>query len=674
MFLGTQYFRPPSPRPAEWDRDLRFMRDSGIELAKIWLNWSAVNPRPGAWDFALYDRFLDTAEAAEMPVLVQIMTEGAPLWLGRESPDLLYRETRYGRGHPLVGISPLSTGGFPGVCAHHPDGRRATEEFVARTARHLRGRTGIYGYDAWNEIWHFPCVCEHSQRAYHDFLAATYGGPAEVALAYGDMLITDLAELELPPPGTAAAFPVTLDVAAFRRQDAVDRMRWLTGILRREDPGRTVVGHGLDTPFGTRTDAPALAAEVDVWGASSYAGDSPNDPYGFDRAELRLVHELNITRDAAPGRRWWLAEHTAGAIFGGLGFSRRRERSTVKAVLAFGMGAEAALYWQWRAQGFADESPNFGIAEIDGGTSPEVDEVARLGHALQMHRDLLGSLEFPAQRVGVVWDIRVADHAEVTFDDLGVRHARGIYDALLQAGYDIRLLTLADVARDGVPEGLRALVLPAPFFDLEGLGENLARWVADGGTLVAGPFVQRWGTDHWASQQHPLPPLDAVFGAVHARHEYPADPTVHGLPGERMVETYRLAGAEALGHSEGEPALTRHRHGAGTAYLLGTFAGAPHYAHRTSALPDFLVGIFTEAGAPPEHIVPEGCILRAALSSAGPVLFAVNLGVTPAEVEVPWDGAAARDILAAEALPIVDGTLRFTLAADGARIILPIAG
>jgi hypothetical protein len=32
MFIGTEYYRPPNPRPEDWDNDLKLIKDCGLEL------------------------------------------------------------------------------------------------------------------------------------------------------------------------------------------------------------------------------------------------------------------------------------------------------------------------------------------------------------------------------------------------------------------------------------------------------------------------------------------------------------------------------------------------------------------------------------------------------------------------------------------------------------------
>jgi hypothetical protein len=69
--IGSHYLRPPNPRVEDFDRDLALMRKTGPQVAKVWVYWTTVNPKPGVWVWDVYDRFFDAPERQGLRVLLR---------------------------------------------------------------------------------------------------------------------------------------------------------------------------------------------------------------------------------------------------------------------------------------------------------------------------------------------------------------------------------------------------------------------------------------------------------------------------------------------------------------------------------------------------------------------------------------------------------------------------
>ncbi len=87
---GTTYYHFANP-PEEWQRIFRSMRSMGIDcvrVAEIWPGWEVLEPAPGRMDLGELDRFVDTAVAEGLDVIMGLGIDNPPAWTFEQWPDL----------------------------------------------------------------------------------------------------------------------------------------------------------------------------------------------------------------------------------------------------------------------------------------------------------------------------------------------------------------------------------------------------------------------------------------------------------------------------------------------------------------------------------------------------------------------------------------------------------
>ncbi|WP_407638935.1 beta-galactosidase [Actinacidiphila yeochonensis] len=176
---------------------------------------------------------------------------------------------------------------------------------------------------------------------------------------------------------------------------------------------------------------------------------------------------------------------------------------------------------------------------------------------------------------------------------------RRAHRALWDAG------TTADLAHPGQDLSRYRLVL-APALPLlsDADAENLRGYVENGGTLLVQHFAGVIDERHHARLGgYPATPLRTALGIRVEEHRplTPAQtaPLSDGTHGTRWSESLTSQGAEPIatytdGTPAGQPALTRNRHGRGTAWYLSTRLDDTGYAALTTRL-------LAESGTTPEQ-------------------------------------------------------------------------
>lgn len=153
---------PLEPIPPFGRDDCRFLaRDLGMNLLRLPVNWSGIEPEPGAWDddyLAAMVDLVDACHAEGVRTLVdlhqdayskEIGEDGAPLWAIEPPPAVLLEG-------PLTDLearrtSPAVLAAFASLYQDARGLRGAYAEMAAEVARRLEGHPGAIGLELHNE-------------------------------------------------------------------------------------------------------------------------------------------------------------------------------------------------------------------------------------------------------------------------------------------------------------------------------------------------------------------------------------------------------------------------------------------------------------------------------------------------------------------------------------------
>jgi beta-galactosidase len=219
-------------------------------------------------------------------------------------------------------------------------------------------------------------------------------------------------------------------------------------------------------------------------------------------------------------------------------------------------------------------------------------------------------------------------NSEVRFLDAAWAWHRPLYDASVAC----------DVVRaDADLSAYRLVVVPNLYLTSAEAGRALSRYVEEGGTLVMGFFsgiVDPCDRVHLGG--YPAPFRETLGLRVEEFHPLPEGASVDLSRGSGSVwsEELRLEGAEAVerftaGALAGEPAVTRHRYGQGTAWYLATRPDPATMRH-------LLDRVREEAGvAPVLPGLPDTVQARIRQTPGGPRYLVLNHGTEAAAVPLP---------------------------------------
>jgi beta-galactosidase len=627
----------PEQWPEEtWPDDIELMRQAGVNLVSIGVfSWALIEPRPGEYDFGWMDRLFELLHGAGIRISLGTPTASPPAWFFHEHPEARV-VTRDGTvlGFGSRGMASPSSAAY----------REASTSIARALARR-------YGEHPALAIWHVhneygapvsECYSAESAQAFRNWLRDRYGSLDALNQAWGTTFwgqrYGEWDHVSAPVVSASVVNPAQrLDFARFTSDALLQCFVAERDAIRAECP---------DIPITTNFMA-GTCPSVDLWKWADEVDIVANDHYlvaADPRSHVGLALAADLTRSIARGRPWILMEHSpSGVNWQPRNLAKRSGELARNALSHLGRGADAVMFFQWRASRSGAEKFHSAMLPHAGTGSRVWQEVCALGAGLGRLDEVLGS-EVRSD-VAVLWDWESFWAQDLEWrpsQDLSHRErVDAFYDRLWRDG-----LTVDFAHPESDLSAYRLVVAPASYLLTEVAASNLRRYVESGGTLVVSYFSAIVDANDAVHPGGYVAPLRDVLGlTVEEFLPLRAGETVRltpaGVVGDVWADDVALEGAEVVaafedGPGAGKPAITRHELGAGAAWYVATRLGVDE-------LSVVLRKAYEDAGIRPADGPADVEIIRRHGESAD-YLIAVNHGNRP--VDLPAGGT---DLLTGEA-------------------------
>lgn len=573
LAYGGDYNPEQWPRDV-WEEDVRLMREAGVTLVSVGIfSWALLEPKAGRFEFGWLDDVLDLLHAHGIAADLGTPSASPPAWFFAEHPDARV-VARDGR---IMGF------GSRGMASHsHPAYREASVRIASALAQRYAAHPAVVMWHVHNE-YGVPVGEDYSPaavRAFRGWLQERYGVLGALNDAWGTTFwgqrYDDWEHIGAPAEAPSVVNPAQrLDFARFVNHQILECFRSERDAIR---------GHS-DLPVTTNfmvnasltTDLWAWAREVDIVSNDHYL--TAADPDGH--IELSLVADL--TRSIASGAPWMLMEHSTSAVnWQPRNVAKRAGEMARNSLAHVARGADAVMFFQWRASRSGAEKFHSAMVPHAGTSSRVWREVVELGASLTSLADVRGS-RVKAQ-VAILWDTESFWAQDLEWrpsvDHSHKERIRAYYERLWRDGVTV------DFAHPSQDLGAYSLVIaPALYLLRQGHADRLNAFVAGGGTLLVSYFsgvVDENDAVHAGGFGAPLKPalgltieefLPLREGEVESLRWTRSDlPTVAcdvwqehlAIDGAEQVATY------ASGPARGLPAITRHAHGKGHGWYVST--------------------------------------------------------------------------------------------------------
>ncbi|GAA2749109.1 beta-galactosidase [Amnibacterium kyonggiense] len=646
---GGDYNPEQWPRET-WLRDIDLMREAGVNLVSIGIfSWALLEPTEGEFDFHLLDEVMDLLAGAGIDVDLGTPTAAPPAWFWKRYPDsapVTRDGVVLGRGSRGI-VSPSS-----------PDYRRAATRIADRLAARYADHPALVMWHVHNEYG--APVSEsydaHSVLAFRAWLQRRYGSLDALNAAWGTRFWGQMYGFwdEIDAPRQAATVvnqTQRLDFARFSSDALLECFVGERDAIRRHTPDLPITTNFMATNCPS-VDYWKWAREVDVVANDHYLKAERTDNH------VLLAMDADLTRSLAGGRPWILMEHSTSAVnWQPRNLAKRPGELARNSMSHFGRGADGVLFFQFRASRYGAEKFHSAMLPHSGPDSRIWKEVVALGQDLRRLGEVQGSQV--RTRIAILWDWESFWAQDLEWrPSVELSHRRAIeqyYSALWN-----RRVTVDFVHPEADLTGYAVLLAPQLYLVSKRAGENLSRFVADGGRLVVGFASALVDEDDAVPDGGYLGPLAEPLGLRVEEFlpfaEDEAAPLSSGGTGSLWADDLRLEGAQPLsvftsGRAEGRPAVTRNAFGRGTAWYVSTRLD-------DQRLGTLLEDVLVDTGIP---VGPANTGMEVVERSDGASRFRIAINHAESDQELSATGA---ELLTGEA---VSGSLR--VPAGSVRIV-----
>jgi len=619
IVYGGDYNPEQWPRET-WAEDMRLMREAGVNRVSVGIfSWALFEPEEGRYEFDWFDEVLDLLHQNGIEACLATPTASPPPWFAATYPEavMVDAEGRQLTHGSRQGFDPSS------------------DVYLAKALAIARKVAERYADHPAVALWHihneYGC---HNARSYtkaatakfRTWLRERYGdldglnaawGTAFWSQAYSawDQVYAPLPTPTIPNPGQV------LDWKRFSSWQLVQNYRAEAAVIREYSD------KPMTTNFMTGSHP-----EVDLWEFSGAVDVVSTDHYlaGEDAdAHVNLGFAADYARSLGAGKPWILMEHSTSAVnWQGRNRAKAPREMLRNSFSHFARGADAIMFFQWRASRQGAEKWHSGMVPHAGTDSKIWREVCELGARLGELAEVEGSRVDAA--TAILWDFPNAWAQEHEARPTNEFTAQGIFDAYYAALW--RAGITADVAE---PEGdlskYKFVVVPAVYLLSREGAANLRRFVDGGGTVLVTPYSGIADeTDTVYLGGYPGAFRDVV--GVRSEEFYPLMggrvELASGGHGTIWSEAAEPAGAEVRDtYADGTPAWLVNRFGEGTAHYLTTFPD-------DATLDRIVAAAAADAGVAPVAEAPLGVeVVRRAHEDGRSWLFCINHTDTDATVK-----------------------------------------
>lgn len=581
MYFGVDYY--PEHWPEErWSIDAKMMWEANINIVRLAeFAWAKMEPEEGTYDFSWLDRSIEVFSSEKIKIVLGTPTAAAPKWLMDKHPDM-YPMDVYGL-----------TKGFGTrrhYCLNHPVYRDYSKKIARAMADHYKGNENIIAWQIDNEFGG-ACYCQSDLHAFQIWLRKKYGTINKLNEEWGTIFWSQTyrtwEEIILPTYSSSDGFSqsgggsnqlstpfnhnpgLQLDYQRFFSDSTADYQRLQIKEIRAFSS--LPITHNLMGHF-SELDYYDLGKDLDFICWDNY----PNNMWAkSEPTNIAMAHDL--MRGIKNSNFWMMEQQSGPCGWHSMGDTPEPGQVRLWTYQAIAHGAEAMVYFRWRACTVGIEQYWHGILDHDGLGRRRYREIKQIGQELVK----LSNLFVDAKNASPVALIK-------SYDNLWSHRAQphnhkfsygGLLDSYYKAVTNQHIgMDVTSVESDFAPYKL--VIMPAFNLMTEEISDKCEAYVKNGGSLL---ITFRSGTRTWNNQITTLtfPGLFRELAGVELEEfdsiNFGRTVKIDGLFGEGTSSTWcdvlKLTGAEALAdydshYYKGTPAVTVNTLGKGRVYYV----------------------------------------------------------------------------------------------------------
>jgi beta-galactosidase len=681
--FGSQYYRAPSPRPEDWERDTEQFARLGLNTIKYWVQWRWNNPAEDTYYFEDIDRLMDLAEKNNLRVMLNTIFDVAPVWIFHKYPDASM-VTLNGR---TIGpqTQPHRQIGGLGYCFNHDGVMEYFFKFLEATIHRYKEHPAL---EIWNvgsepeltssmsemrlyadnaeKMGDMLCYCTNCIRKFKTWLSIKYGSIEALNHSW-NRNYSSFDQVEVPK--TRNTFNDIIDWRMFFVDTLGDNVRRRFELAKKIDEGK----HPLMCHHVFIQGFPVVSTANDPWNVGRFG-----DLHGFTQMDDPMM--CDILRSCARGKPVISAEMLMLMGYT-LDLPEPIYVDDIKRNIFTGIAAnlKGFIFWQYRPEILGREAPTWGLTYPDGTKSPWLEEFSAVGRTLQQYTDfLLDASPAPAE-IALLYnpENQIFAWAATGNEKNATDSLLGVHKALYERNYTIDFIHPTEFG-SGLLKKYKVLVVPFPYVLNKDIASEIEIFVREGGVVIGESYFAGWDLENGA--HHTTVPgygLHNVFGVrqsivapagmndsveIELKNDLPGIPKWKKIRGMMVKETFFTDRAEILAsYADGTPAITCASYGKGKAVLIGSYVGLQYFRTGHVANADCIAALIAYTSDVQRPKVTGGTKVRIDYltnSSGNMMLIARNIEQSSVSVKIILPDLKAgimREIFSGEELETTEG-------------------
>jgi len=530
MKLGVCYYPEHWPQD-RWPIDAALMRQAGLSIVRVAdFAWAKMEPREGEYSWKWLDDAMDTLAAEELKIVLCTPTASPPPWLSKNYPDILSVDNQGRRRRP---------GSRRHYCTNSPTYQQHAVRIASALATRYGHHPAVIGWQIDNEFGCHDttrCYCENCTTAFRSWLEAKYGHIDSLNEAWGSIFWSQVYNewSEIEPPIHTPAEPNPSQVLDYYRFSSDSFLHFEQLQISALKP-LIAKGQFLTTNYMsqfTDLDYYDLASPLDFVTMSSYPTghaearsgmympSAPLPAFAYDVGDPYITGFGHTLMHGFKHRRpFWVMEQQCGNV-NWSAYNTGVRPGTVRLWTwhALASGAQAVIYFRWRAGLYAQEQMHSGLLRHDASEGVGFKDL----EVLKSDRTIMEEISaFPNDAqiallldYDSLWALRLQPHHR-GFDY--VRELFVYYRAAQRLGIQVEITTPeADLS------GYKVVIMPSAYVTTPRLVKTLKDFTEGGGKVLFGIRSGFKNAENLVTDQ-PLPGLlrDLAGATVTDWHSLP---------------------------------------------------------------------------------------------------------------------------------------------------------
>ena len=590
IHFGVDYYPEHWPRE-RWETDAKLMQEMGVQVVRMAeFSWFKMEPREGEFHFEWLEEAISLLDKHGIKTILGTPTAAPPAWIIEKNPEIQPIDTQ-GRVRHF--------GGRHHDCQSNPTYRAHIKRFVTHMSQRFANNPGVIGWQIDNELGNAHgdlCMCDSCKARFQQWLEKKYGDIETLNDAWGTAFWSQgyntFSQISTPLITAVGENPsAMLDWKCFCSDLIVDFAKWQADIIRENCPNHFITHNYMC--FDDKVNYYDLGELLDFVSNDIYpAGYWQEQPHQPD-SDIAACHDVVRSYKKKP---FWIMEQQAGISgWGTMARALDPGQMSVWAMQSVAHGADAVVFFRWRACAMGTEQYWHGILGHSGRPGRTYEEAKKLIHTFTPHMDEFEGA-MPKPEVAIVHSFRqnYAFQIQPNHPDLRyVEHLKKYYKAFYDKKIPVDFVQDSDDLLQ-----YKLVIAPLQYLMTPELEQHYIDYVEAGGHLVldmrAG--VKDANNICMTDRELPgrlgdlcgieIPEYDCLFAkdcqVLFGKKEYPVSKwaDIITLTDAKMIAEYTTSFYKQT------PAVTENVYGQGKAWYVGTQPGAD--------LMDELIEYFTQ--------------------------------------------------------------------------------